>query len=900
MYKAKKNWWTYTVDEVVREFQTMLDRGLSQEEARRRLNEFGFNQLPEQKKVSVIQLFINQFINTIVLVLIGASFIAIFLGELADALAIGVIVIINAIIGFVQEYSAERSLEALRNLTHPMSRVIRDGIVYTVFSRDLVPGDIVVVEAGDRIPADGRIFYAAGLATQEAALTGESVPVEKSTELLREEKLMVADIKNMAFMGTIVVAGKGKMLVTATGLATELGSISSMLHAETEQKTPLQVKLDTLGRNLLIICFGIIFIILVMGLVRGGSLIEVVLTALSLAVAAIPEGLPAVTTIALALGVRRMAKRNALIRRLTSVETLGCTTVICTDKTGTLTKNEMEVKSIWVNDAYIGVSGSGYIPTGEFKKDGKVINVHDHAELALALKIGAYCNSAELLQTNDEWNIVGDPTEGALLVVAHKAGFTKQKLDQESILVQEFPFDSDRKRMSMIREIKGKKMLFVKGASDVIINHSDKILINGQELALTEEYKRKILQAIHFLSQQALRVLAVAYRSIDSSDSLNIKLENNLVFVGLVGMMDLPRPEAKRSLELCKKAGIHVVMITGDHKETAVAVAKALGLIHEGLCAVSGAELDHLSDDELIQNIRKIIVYARVSVEQKVRIVKAWKFHGEIVAMTGDGVNDAPAIKAADIGIAMGLRGTEVAKEASDMVITDDNFASIVNAVEEGRGIYDNIIKFVQYLFSANIAEILIIFVAYMLGFRDATGAPFVCLMPIQLLWLNLITDGLPALALSIDPLDPQAMNRPPRSPSEAILSVYTVFQLIIFAFIITVAGIVVCHMGLKESAHTAHTMVLTLFIFLEFVRLMLVRARYHVGLFSNKWLIASVLVSLILHIFILYVPLLQKLFGTIPLTMYHWEIILIAAGVVLLLSIIIQSLFIKFYKSRS
>lgn len=888
-------WWNQSPENVCHNLQTDLHKGLSSEEAEKRLQKFGPNQLPEQKRVSPLTLLISQFSSFIVWTLIAAAFIAGFLGEWIDATAIGVIVVLNALLGFFQEFRAEKSLAALRKMATPFSKVIRDGELQTLPSEKIVSGDLVLIEVGDRIPADGRIIQSIELSTQEAALTGESMPIHKIAELLDKPNLQVGDKKNMGFLGTVAVSGKGYMIITETGLQTELGKIASLLQEGKEEQTPLQIRLEDLGHRLVWICLGIVALVFVLGFFRGKPFIENLLISVSLAVAAIPEGLPAIVTIALSIGVRKMAKRNALVRRLPSVETLGCTTVICTDKTGTLTQNEMVVRSIWVNDSFVNVTGVSYSPEGDFEINHVKINQQDIPELIMALKIGTLCNGAELHQDHNQqkaWYIAGDPTEGALLTAAGKAKLFKQDLEKENPLITEIPFDSDRKRMSIARQTPDGPLLFIKGATDIILAHSESILLNGKIEPLTAERKKGILDANAYLASQALRVLAVGYRPLPQDVKIDQSMEDKLILVGLIAMMDPPRPEVKKSIETCKKAGITPVMITGDHKETAIAVAKELKLMKEGAVALTGAELEQMDDQNLIDKVRNIAIYARTSAAHKLRIVRAWKSLGEVVAMTGDGVNDAPAIKEADIGIAMGITGTDVTKEASDMVILDDNFASIVNAVEEGRGIYDNIIKFVNYLMSSNIAELLVIFLGMLLGFRDPLGNPFVSLSAVQLLWLNLVTDGFPAIALGLDPVDPTAMNRPPRKSSDSIFPLRFAVQLFLTGLVIALGTLVACHFGLRQSAELAQTMAFTTLVVLELVRVQMVRSQYHTSIFSNPFIILALASSLLLQLFVVYTPFLQTIFGTTPLNITEWSVILIVAVVVWLLSSLINRLF--------
>ncbi|MFA5075479.1 MAG: cation-translocating P-type ATPase [Candidatus Babeliales bacterium] len=891
----KKLWWSFSNEEVLQILKTDIHAGLTSKQASKRLDEYGLNKLPEKERFSILLLFLNQFSSFIIWVLIGALIISGFLGEWVDALAIGIIVILNAIIGFFQEYRAEKSLEALKKLTKPISKVIRDGVLQSIASDLIVPGDIVMLEAGDIVPADGRIIHAIQLAMQEACLTGESVPVVKNSDVLSKKELPIGDRKNMAFMGTVVVLGKGTIIVTQTATKTELGKIASML-TEKEEPTPLQIQLERVGRQLVTICLGIVVIVFLLGILRGHGYISMILTSLSLAVAAIPEGLPAVVTVALAIGVHRMAKKNAIIRRLMSVETLGSTSVICTDKTGTLTKNEMTVRKIWVNSKIFDITGTGYEPVGQFLINNQIIKPDDYGdyqELLFALKIGALCNNANLIKKKSQWQIVGDPTEGAILVAAAKAGFEKKILEKEYTLQDEIPFDSDRKRMSMIRNSQDNKILFIKGAPDVICSFSKKIFLDGQEILLTEQHKKNIMQANDLFATQALRVLAVAYKKIDNQ-KIDASLEQDLIFVGLIAMIDPPRSEIKDAVEKCKIAGIRTVMITGDYKQTAVAIGKEIGLFGDGSLALTGTELDQISDEILKDKIQDIAIYARTSAEHKMRIVKAWRACGKIVAVTGDGVNDAPAIKAADIGVAMGITGTEVTKEASDMVIADDNFASIVNAVEEGRGIYDNIVKFINYLLSANVSELLIIFIGTLFAFKDSAGNPYIPLLPIQLLWLNLVTDGLPAVAIAMDPIDPKAMKRKPRSSNGKIISLFFAFRVLSLGIILAVGVLIACYFGLRTSAGLGHTMALTCFVALELIRIQMVRSQYNIKLFSNFWMIGALISSLVLQLCIVYIPVFQKIFNTVFLGIIDWLVILFISVCVWIVGSLVESFWIK------
>lgn len=893
----KTYWWKLPHAQVYARLNTDPVNGLTWHEAQLRQKKYGYNRLDEQKKIPLILIFLRQFSNMIVAILILAVMIALLLGEIWQALTISIIIFLNALIGFVQEYSAERSLAKLKKLIQPKSRVIREGKLQNIQSDLIVPGDILILEPGNCIPADGRIIYSAQLTVQESNLTGESIPIIKTSDELSEDIPILADKKNMVFMGTTVASGKGIALITSIAMSTELGKVSSMLKQSKESPIPLQIKLDIIGRSLVIKCLFIIAFISAIAVVRGLSIATTILTAFSLAVAAVPEGLPALTTITLALGVRRMARRNVLIRNLTSVETLGCTTVICTDKTGTLTRNQMVVTRLWTNQKYIDVTQSESDPTKIFMSESSTITLVKNSELYRTLYIGTICNTASLHSINGELKTSGDPTEIALLMVAHKAGLIKELLEKESRFMGEIPFDPDRKCMSVIRKINDECIIFTKGASDVILERSEKILINGQESPFTDELKKETREAITEFSSDALRVLAFAYRRVDCQETLDASVERSLIFVGLMAMIDPLRPEAYDSIQKCQKAGIQIVMITGDHKETALAIARKLDILKNDSIAVNGIELESLSEQELIEKLAAIKVYARVSISQKIRIVKAWQSLGHVVAMTGDGVNDAPALKTADIGIAMGITGSDVAKEASDMIITDDNFASISNAVEEGRGIYDTIIKCLHYLFSANLAEVFVILFANLCAFHDPKGLPFVGLLPLQLLWLNLITDGLPALALSVDPFDPHSMNKPPRLMHEDVLPITTSLYLNLVGLIIAVGVFILGYHALHESVQLAHTMILTTFVLLEFVRIWTIRLEYNMSFFSNKLLLIALLFSLAVHLPIVYNTFFQKIFGTVSLSFYHLKLIFIDAVIVFIAIVILQKVFSFFYK---
>jgi Ca2+-transporting ATPase len=774
---AHAAWHALDTDDVVRRLDTDPERGLSAAEAARRLSACGPNALERAAPEPLWRKILAQFKELVIWILLAAAGIAAAMGDWADTAAILAIVLVNAAIGFFQEQRAQQALAALERLAAPLAKVVRDGGVHPVPARSIVPGDRIELEAGDQVPADARLVEAFGLRVQESALTGESVPVEKGPAGPLPEATPLGDRRSIVHAGTVVAAGRGAALVVETGMRTQLGRIASLLERSPPETTPLQRRLGELGRVLIVICLVVVGIIFLLETWRGGGLLalwrdgglgEVMLRAVSLAVAAVPEGLPAVVTLVLAIGLQRMVARNALVRRLPSVETLGSVTVICSDKTGTLTRNEMTVREIVTASRRYRVTGAGYEPRGEFLRepDGAAVAVSD-PDLRRALLIAARCGSATVEPTGDGggWRVVGDPTEGALVVAALKGGVPAE--DPREPVIFELPFDSERKRMSVVlRTAPDRRLMVTKGATEAVLPRCTAELHGGTVVPLTDDRRREILSAATEMAGRALRVLSLASRDLPADEPLDSQpavAERELVHVGLVGMIDPPRDEARRAVERCRTAGIRPVMITGDHPATALAIGRELGMSAADR-VVSGAELDGISDDRLMDEVASIAVYARVSAEHKLRVVRAWQRRGEIVAMTGDGVNDAPAVKAADIGIAMGITGTDVTKEASDMVLTDDNFASIVTAVEEGRGIYDNIQKFIHYLLSCNAGEVLTMFVAALAGWPAPLAA-------IQILWLNLVTDGLPALALGLEPPERDIMERSPRPPQEAVIT---------------------------------------------------------------------------------------------------------------------------------
>lgn len=867
-----------TVEDAVKVLESNLQNGLTEEEAEKRLIKHGLNQLQGKKGVSPFTVFLGQFKDFIIWILIGAALISGFLQEWVDALAIIAIVIVNAILGFIQEYRAEKSLAALKKLSNPLSKVIRNNQHKAIPSSKLVPGDVVEIEAGDSIPADSRLLWtSANFGVQEASLTGESTPVLKTTRALAEKDIPLADRANEVYMGTSASSGKAKALVVRTGMQTELGKIAGMVQAVAHETTPLQKKLEEFSKWLVYLCFVMVGMVFLLGWLRGGKIMDVFLTSVSLAVAAVPEGLPAVVTIALALGVHRMAKRHALIRKLPSVETLGCATVICSDKTGTLTKNEMTVQKMFSRGKLFEVTGTGYAPIGEFSFKKKQIVPIEDSDLENLLRCGVLCNGAQLVKKADVYSIVGDPTEGALLTVAGKAGITKEKAEIEYPFVNEIPFDSDRKKMTVIRK-RGEQMIaFVKGAPDVLLDDCLYVEENSVTRKLTDQDRDGIRKINNDLAGEAMRVLAVAYRKLDPGHEKDDakSVEKELIFAGLAAMIDPPREEVKKAMLECKAAGIKTVMITGDHKNTAVAIARALGFFNDDSLALSGEELDKLNDEALDKEVRNISVYARVSPEHKLRVVRAWRRHGEIVAMTGDGVNDAPAVKEADIGVAMGITGTDVTKEVSDMVITDDNFASIVSAVEEGRGIYDNIKKFIHYLLSCNAGEILVMFVSSLVGLP----AP---LLPIHILWVNLVTDGLPALALGVDPVAPDIMKQPPRKSTEAVVTKDRAILILVQGFFIAFCSLLAFVFVLfieKEGIVRARTAAFIVLACSQLIHSFNCRSTteslFKLGVFTNKKLILATAVSFLLQMAVVHLPFLQKVFKTEALGVFDWFLVL-------------------------
>ncbi|NLT95594.1 MAG: calcium-transporting P-type ATPase, PMR1-type [Clostridia bacterium] len=904
---VKSNWYNLSENEVLEELKVNAQKGLDSKEAKRRLELVGFNQLQEQKKTSPFKLFINQFKDFMVIVLLAATIISAFLGEYADAITIITIVIMNAILGFVQEFRAEKSMEALKKLIAPEAKVIRNSREMKVPARELVPGDLVLLETGDIIPADLRLLETVQLEIEESSLTGESVPVKKKAGEVYPVNTSLGDRRNMAYMGTTVTRGKGMGVVVETGMHTEMGLIAGLIQKVVSEPTPLQRRLEQLGKWLVAFCLLIVMVVVATGILRGEQIYQMFLVGVSLAVAAIPEGLPAIVTIALAVGVQKMLKRKAIIRKLPAVETLGCATVICSDKTGTLTQNEMTVRKLFVSNEFIQVTGEGYDPKGEIIIPEEKSRLHrNKTGLDLAFKIAALCNNAKLQKTETvisgmfrkkntgPWKVLGDPTEGALLVLAAKAGVWRENVEKKEQRVFEIPFDSDRKRMTVIYKAQDKLKIYTKGAPDIILEKCKYVWWEGEPVALTGELKQKILVNNDLMAGEALRVLGLAYKEMPAAFDYEEKeqeVEKDLIFIGLAGMIDPPRPAAIKAVEVCKNAGIKTVMITGDHKITAEAIGKELKIHDENGIILTGAQLDQMSDRELKRIVNDVTVYARVSPKHKLRIVKALKAQGHVVAMTGDGVNDAPAIKEADIGIAMGITGTDVTKESSSMILGDDNFATIVAAVEEGRAIYDNIRKFIRYLLSCNIGEVLTMFFASLMGLP-------LPLLPIQILWVNLVTDGLPAMALGVDKAEPDIMYRKPRHPKESIFAHGLARRIAVRGTLIGVGTLLVFIIGFylnNMNLEIARTMAFTTLVFFQLFHVFDCRSErysiFEIGLFSNPYLVGAVSCSVIMHLMVLYLPFFQPIFKTFPLTISNWLIIIAVSGGITILQNTYRSL---------
>ena len=870
-----KNWFNKSVEETLKEFNVDSNKGLTDEQLKQNKEKFGLNELQAKKNKTLIQKFLEQFKDFMIIILIIAAVISGIVGAIegegiTDSIIILIVVIVNAVIGVAQENKAEKSLEALQKLSDHATKVLRNGNIVVVPSKQLVPGDIVILDTGDFIPADIRLIEAINLKSQEASLTGESVPSEKDTEVIEKEEVGVGDRNNMLFSSCLVTYGRGKGIVVATGMNTEVGKIAGIINSTEKQETPLQIKLNKLGKTLGIVALIICAIIFLIGLLQGKPVISMFMTAVSLAVAAIPEGLAAVTTIVLAIGVQKMVKRNAIIKRLPAVETLGCTTVICSDKTGTLTQNKMTVKKVFWNNKLL--------PMEEIKEHDEVLD-----KLVFANML---CNDTKIGENRE---LQGDPTETALTDMGFKLNYD-EKVMKEHERVEEIPFDSDRKLMTVVNKVGDKYIVYTKGGLDELLKCCKNYILNNEINYDLENYKATIRKYNEEMASNALRVLACGYKELDhvpTKEEMK-NMESDLTFIGLVGMIDPPREEAKEAVEKCKKAGIKTVMITGDHRITAIAIAKQLGILENEDEAITGSDLEKMSDEDLAKNVRKYSVYARVSPEHKVRIVKAWQSHGEIVAMTGDGVNDSPALKTSNIGCAMGVVGTDVAKEAADLILTDDNFATVVSAVEEGRRIYDNILKAIQFLLSSNIGEIVVLLFATLLTpllakwFNITDIGHLEILLPIHILWINLVTDSLPALALAFDPANKGIMDRKPIKNDTGIFTKGMTWRIVyqgvmiglltLFAFIIGLATTNTAIEGLtleESKIEVGQTMAFITLAFAELVHVFNIRNNklsvFKTKVFNNSKLVLAILVSAILMLVILLVPGLREVFS-IPL----------------------------------
>ena len=857
-------WHGLDLDAVADGLGSSLREGLSSEEAARRLTEFGPNELEAGEGTSLWSLLLDQVKNVLIVILLIAVALSAVLGHATEAVVITVIVLFAVLLGFVQEYRAERAIEALREMAAPTASVLRDGEPLQVAAREVVPGDILLLAAGDRAPADGRVSEAVSLQVEEAALTGESLPVEKHTEPMPGGELPVGDRRNMVYAGTTVTYGRGRAVAVATGMRTEFGGIARLLQTVERSKTPLQLSLDKVGVTLARVAIGVVLVVVGLGLLRGQEFLEMLLFGTAVAVAVVPEALPAVITISLTLAAQRMVRRNALIRRLPATETLGSVSVICSDKTGTLTKGEMTARKIFVAGEMLDVSGAGYEPEGEYARDGS--HVEPSAELIETLRAAVLASDALLVQdqADGQWRVRGDPTEGALVVAAAKAGVRKRELDADFPRVNEIPFSSETKRFTTLHETPQSVLAYAKGAPEVILESCTRQLSSTGETGLDADARQALLAAAQQLAGDAMRVLAVARRS----DATLETAEREMTFLGLVGMIDPPRSEVKEAVRTCKAAGIKAVMITGDHPVTAQAIARELGMLTTGQ-AITGAELEAMDDAELDSKVEDIQVYARVSPAHKLRVVTAFQNRGHSVAMTGDGVNDAPALKKADIGIAMGITGTDVTKEAAAMTLTDDNFASIVAAVEEGRAVFGNIKKYLMYLLAANLGEIGLLVGASVLGKPLPLSA-------VQILYVNLATDGLPALALSVDPPERDLMSRPPRSRETGIFSRPVITLIVIggVASALITLGLFIWALNTGSPLAEAMTMTFATLVLIEFFKAYSYRSDRHSlleGFFANKWLNLAILWELLMLVLVINVPFLQDAFGTTTLSAEEW-----------------------------
>ncbi len=873
-------WYSQKIDDIINHFNSSYN-GLDETNISTLQKKFGYNEIINEKKESIIQLLLEQFKSLLIIILIIASIVSLFIGQPVEAIAIIVIVILAGILGFVQEYRASKAIESLQQMAAPHATVIRNGKENVIYARELVPGDIVILNTGDKVPADCRIIEAFNLKTDEAALTGESTACEKNNAELPDTNVTLGDQHNMVFMGTSVLYGRGKAIVVATGMNTEFGKIATLLQNTENRKTPLQINLNQLGKNIGIFALIIAFVMSFVGFLKGHEIVEMFIWGVAIAVAIIPEALPAVVTISIALGVRRMVKRKALIRKLPAVETLGATNVICSDKTGTLTKDEMTIRKIFTLGKVLDVTGAGYYPEGEYYLENEKISFSDtNKKLLEAISYGVLCTDARLVKEDEKYKVVGDPTEGAIIVAAKKAGIDVDKLKQDYVRVHEIPFASETKKMTTVHSLENNKYLVIcKGAPEILLPVCKYYETYNEAITLDDKIKENIEFTANEFAKHALRVLAVCYKIVDNYT--NEDIENNLIFLGMFGMIDPPRDEVKDAIRLCETAGIKPIMITGDHEITAVAVAKELNILKENQKSISGLKLESLTEEEFEELVDDTVVYARISPSHKLKIVNALMKKGNVVAMTGDGVNDAPALKKADIGVAMGIKGTEVSREAADMILTDDNFASIVSAIEEGRGIFQNIKKYLVYLLGGNLGTVLALVISLLANLP-------IPLQAVQILFINFLMDGLIAISLGVEPAEDYLMNKKPRNVNEGILDKKTLYFIGIAGFIIglvTIGTFVIA----KNNGFGDQKAETIFFISLIFARIFnglacrsLENSVFSLSLLKNLPLVYSILTSLLFTILVVQIPILQKAFHNDSLLLNDWTFAIISGIIVL------------------
>jgi Ca2+-transporting ATPase len=891
-----EQWYLLPAEDVIDRLKTRRS-GLSSDEAHQRMQRYGPNELEHQKTVSPLMLLIEQFTNSLIVILIVAAIVAAIIGEGVEAIAIIVIVILAGVLGFLQEHQAEKAIESLRKMAAPFATVLRDGQECSIPAPDIVPGDIVLLKTGDRIPADARLIEAVNLRIDEAPLTGDSVPIEKATAVLPNSDVPLGDRLNTVYMGTAALYGRGTAVVTATGMSTEFGRIAAMLRTTESRKTPLQSDLDGLGKMLGVFSIVLAALISVFGIFRGYAVVDMFIWGVALAVAVIPEALPAVVTISLALGVLRMVKRRALIRRLPAVETLGATTIICTDKTGTLTQNQITVRKIYTNGKLIEVSGAGFTPIGAFSIDGVAIDPNQDHDVPNLFHAGLLCSDALLQQKGDTWQVLGDPTEGGIIVAAAKAGINHRKIAAVFPRISEIPFTPERKRMTTIHQFRSGMRAFSKGAPEIVLGTCSSLYRDGRAEPMTDRERKDIIETARRMGEDALRVLGFAEKPFNAGDKADESVEHDMVFLGIMGMMDPPRAEVKEAIRICANSGIKPVMVTGDHRNTAVAVARELGILNKG-GVVTGVDLEHMSDAELERNVESIDVFARIAPEHKMRIVTAFMNRGHIVAMTGDGVNDAPSLKKADIGVAMGITGTDVSKDAADMILTDDNFASIVSAIEEGRSIFENVRKYLIFLLSGNMATVFAMVCALLFNLPLPLDA-------VQILFINFIMDGLIAIALGVEPPEPGIMHRKPRDVHERMLNTRTLWSIGsigVWIALVTFSA----YVWDQSNGYSVQHAVTIFFVTLILARLFngfncrsMEDSLFKLRVFGNKPLLYSTILALLLTSAVIFIPLLQIPFRTELLSAREFTVALIASSTILIAAEIQKYLRRRFRKAR-